>query len=252
MTPVDRIMSALTAYGVFGIRCEEAIGGSKIDKKLLSREYRLLALQVHPDKNDSPNAEAAFRKLHDSYEYLMSLESIVVDSDSSSNFKSTSNFNSGSEPKGCRNVPKPDSKEEYKEQVKPIRRSFKDIMKSWDEFERQFQEENSHVWKRYKRKRERTDVHSATVDFESLSELYLEGIDTRSCHWRSFKDMNCYNTSNRNDQTSLRQVGDSIEVTNVAENGCICWPCRRRFKSDELLHYHESMSALHQVNIMKM
>jgi len=39
--------------------------------KDLKRQYKLMALMYHPDKNSSPDASAKFQEIHESYEYLM-------------------------------------------------------------------------------------------------------------------------------------------------------------------------------------
>lgn len=252
MDYIGRIMDASTAYGVFGLTFEKM---KTIDKKWLRREYRLLALQVHPDKNSSPNAESSFRKLHDAYEYLISMVPDIIE-----NIMNTSN--TGTEDIKSKvdelktNTSKPEECNRKKKVVKPtVARSFKDIMKSWDEFEKQFQEENETVWINYKRKRERSNNQSSdTLEFDSLSDEFLEGVDERSCLWRAFQQ-SAEATSIKNTKpsatTNMSPNHSNPEkiVKNVIVNNFICWPCRRRFNSSELLLHHESMSVLHQINI---
>ena len=41
------------------------------DTKYVKRQYKIMALTYHPDKNHSPGASAKFQEIHEAYEYLM-------------------------------------------------------------------------------------------------------------------------------------------------------------------------------------
>jgi curved DNA-binding protein CbpA len=42
-----------------------------IDSCEIKRQYKIMALTHHPDKNPSPDASSKFQEIHDAYEYLM-------------------------------------------------------------------------------------------------------------------------------------------------------------------------------------
>ena len=45
----------------------------------IKQNYRIKALQYHPDKNPSPDAASKFQEIHESYEYLMKYEGFMDD-----------------------------------------------------------------------------------------------------------------------------------------------------------------------------
>lgn len=45
-----------------------------LDEKNIKKQYRILALMYHPDKNNSPDASDKFQEIHDAYEFLMKYE----------------------------------------------------------------------------------------------------------------------------------------------------------------------------------
>lgn len=56
---------------------EKACKVLEIDEKIdhdikdIKRQYKIMALTYHPDKNQSPDASAKFQEIHEAYEYLM-------------------------------------------------------------------------------------------------------------------------------------------------------------------------------------
>jgi hypothetical protein len=62
-TEIERILSAKSDYGVLQL----APGASSAD---LRKRYREMCLSTHPDKNDHPKAQEAFRKIVTSYKSL--------------------------------------------------------------------------------------------------------------------------------------------------------------------------------------
>lgn len=61
--PVDRILTASSYYSVLGV-------GRNADTSALKHVYRRAALSVHPDRNPSPRAAAAFDRLTEAHETL--------------------------------------------------------------------------------------------------------------------------------------------------------------------------------------
>ena len=59
-----RVMSAKTLYDIFGV------SPATWDETVVRKEFRKLAIKLHPDKNDSPEATEAFRKVSDAVQTL--------------------------------------------------------------------------------------------------------------------------------------------------------------------------------------
>eukprot|EP01084_Bolivina_argentea_P131401 231935_1 len=65
VTMVRKILRARDYYSTLGLS-----KGGDIDEKQLKKKYRKLALKLHPDRNKSPGAEEAFKKLSKAYDCL--------------------------------------------------------------------------------------------------------------------------------------------------------------------------------------
>lgn len=50
-----------------------------LDEKNIKKQYRILALTYHPDKNNSPDASMKFQEIHEAYEYLIKYENYCDD-----------------------------------------------------------------------------------------------------------------------------------------------------------------------------
>lgn len=50
----------------------------EINEKTIKKQFRMLALMYHPDKNDSPDASEKFRKINEAYQYLLNYEGYTV------------------------------------------------------------------------------------------------------------------------------------------------------------------------------
>lgn len=50
----------------------------EINEKTIKKQFRMLALMYHPDKNDSPDASERFRKINEAYQYLLNYEGYTV------------------------------------------------------------------------------------------------------------------------------------------------------------------------------
>ena len=48
-----------------------------LDEKNIKKQYRILALTYHPDKNNSPDASMKFQEIHEAYEYLIKYEKLI-------------------------------------------------------------------------------------------------------------------------------------------------------------------------------
>lgn len=66
---LDKICKAISHCEALGL---EAYADSQtlIDSKVLSKTFRKLAVQVHPDKNPDPRAVQAFQRINAAYDYL--------------------------------------------------------------------------------------------------------------------------------------------------------------------------------------
>eukprot|EP01041_Mallomonas_annulata_P003325 gene3325-6580_t len=247
---INRILLAKSTFDILGL------DRRNINRKALRKKYLCLALQVHPDKNPDPTADSAFRKLHDAYEQLLKSVGATENhaafdsclpglrkAGSSSTAPSSSKFSQPpSEPK--------------KKRVRP----YSEIMEEWEEAELQFKKENDIKWEQYKSKRKRPSPNIPERDFNDLTDDFLEGIDSRSSSWRDFQNINKESDSEKfpSQEGSIPSVHTTIDASNnkngqnLPEDSSshrishICWICRRRFKTDELLKFHEVMSTLHE------
>jgi len=61
---VKRVMSAATFYDIFGLKF------GQFDEIIVRKEYRKLAIRLHPDKNSDPEATKAFQKVGEALQTL--------------------------------------------------------------------------------------------------------------------------------------------------------------------------------------
>ena len=61
---VKRVMSATTFYDIFGLKF------GQFDEIIVRKEYRKLAIRLHPDKNSDPEATKAFQKVGEALQTL--------------------------------------------------------------------------------------------------------------------------------------------------------------------------------------
>jgi len=59
----------------------ETEANQKLSVDKIKRQYRLLALKYHPDKNKSDDAQSKFQEIHDAYEYLLKRCDCIFDED---------------------------------------------------------------------------------------------------------------------------------------------------------------------------
>ncbi len=50
----------------------------EINEKTIKKQFRMLALMYHPDKNNSPDSSEKFRKINEAYQYLLNHEGYKV------------------------------------------------------------------------------------------------------------------------------------------------------------------------------
>ena len=57
----------------------------EINENTIKKQYRMLALTYHPDKNNSPDAKKKFQMINEAYQYLLSYEGYNNSNDISEN-----------------------------------------------------------------------------------------------------------------------------------------------------------------------
>ncbi len=50
----------------------------EINERTIKKQFRMLALMYHPDKNDSPDSSEKFRKINEAYQYLLNYEGYSI------------------------------------------------------------------------------------------------------------------------------------------------------------------------------
>jgi len=146
-------------------------------------------------------------------------------------------------PKMKRPVNKPGDSKPNSMPKRP-KRPLADILKEFEEEEKKFREANAEFVHDHREKKRRARAHTNEhKDEYSFDEIEIQNVDRRAAHWKGYKDKQALGTTN----------GDQAENLVATDQGgpdkFTCWICRRKFLSKDLLHLHEAMSYLHQVNL---
>lgn len=239
---------------------------SALTTKTIRRQFKNIALRIHPDKNKHPLAEKAFHRLSSAMEMMIrQLDENKV--------KVTEPVRS----KEKKEAPKANEQKpaKFNEANQPKKRKV-DLNKIRLEEEMKFNLEKAMQAFRQNRKRKsekeltKRDRNSEIFDSEFCEEL-LEDIESRSQRWRNF-------TSNsESDPSPLPQLNEhkgecftnkvsphcedlnektderiqSAQCASIETSRIICVICKRKFDSEAKLVRHEQFSSLHRENLMK-
>ena len=240
---IASILKAKNAYEVL------QLPKTNLERDALRRQYHNLARQVHPDKNTSSKSEAAFRRLHESYESLLSkLSTTLPVNDEKPQPSVNKKSKESNQKKNSDDAGKKTSETRKKKRARP----FSEILREWEEEDLRFKKENAETWTKYKQRKMQTKEEYENCEDEPLhiDEESLQNIDRRAQYWRNFSSTMSPNGRDDNHESCTEESSSSVLSSKQNSNKSlnVCWLCRRKFSSAELLRQHEVMSSLHQLN----
>ncbi|KAI9983389.1 hypothetical protein PInf_007409 [Phytophthora infestans] len=245
---VSRILSCNTHYEVLKLGLPDH-APVFVDAQQVRRRYKELAIRVHPDKNPTADAEAAFKRLSEAYEcladeasqrnYLQRLRAHQQDS------------RAKSAKQKCKYKRKRKTQSEPKTDKGPSlpkrRRTPEEI---WQEFQRQEEElarQQFHA-KGFDRLYESTPERkspvaaAASTSTEEQQNILDSNLDAKAGNWATWSKP----TSKRIKVEAANEASASSAVSDVR---VCCMLCRRKFPTAEALQRHETLSSLHLANV---
>jgi curved DNA-binding protein CbpA len=257
MCEVDRILNAKSNWEIFLRNTEKSI-----DSSLIRKRFREMAVIVHPDKSSLPGAEAAFKRLYEAYEALMSASRnrMFEESVDSSNSAETNDRNDVRFSKkrhqndDYTNTCKTNAYKESPNKTAKKKYSFEEFMRKWEAAEHEFILQNKASSKHLKKK-----MKKRTYNFDDNSDAHVEmteeelvQIDENCSKWRSFVTSNSHPKASSVEANSLSSssIVENVESKPIDSSlKFCCMLCRRAFPSSSSLMRHESESLLHKNNL---
>ncbi|KAL7682848.1 putative DnaJ domain, Chaperone J-domain superfamily [Plasmopara halstedii] len=228
-----RVLRCSTHYEVLNLKgakqTPEFVNAHQVRKR-----YKELAILVHPDKNQSPNAESAFKRLSEAYECLVdeiSQRAYLQQLNVKTQRKSSRQKNKY---KRKRETPS-ETMTEHEPKLPKRMRTPEEI---WQEFQREEEE--------LARRHFHAKGCQRYVGLKGKQHAILNiDLDLKANEWAAWNK-----STFRRTQTKLAHEDGANSSARVASPSRIyCLICQRKFISVEALNRHEALSKLHLANV---
>ncbi|CEG41700.1 -like protein [Plasmopara halstedii] len=243
-----RVLRCSTHYEVLNLKgakqTPEFVNAHQVRKR-----YKELAILVHPDKNQSPNAESAFKRLSEAYECLV---------DEISQRAYLQQLNVKTQRKSSRQKNKYKRKRETpSETMTEHEPKLPKRMRTPEEIWQEFQREEEELARRHFHAKGFDRVYNSAMkqpaqganDMLALKEkqhaILNIDLDLKANEWAAWNK-----STFRRTQTKLAHEDGAKSSARVASPSRIyCLICQRKFISVEALNRHEALSKLHLANV---